>query len=224
MSEAEMSLDEDGETNKISLIMELRKQGIRANDVLSAIERIPRDEFISTSFKAKAYDNHPLPIECGQTISQPFVVAYMTEQLRVGDRMKVLEIGTGSGYQSAILSLLCRRVYTIERYRTLMRDAVNRLEGIRIHNVTAMVGDGAKGWPEQAPFDRIIVTAAAGAIPLNLLEQLKVGGIMVVPVDNPQRRGEQKLLRLTRTDTGFEQEDLLDVRFVPLVEGVAREG
>ncbi|MFT6490485.1 MAG: protein-L-isoaspartate(D-aspartate) O-methyltransferase, partial [Parvibaculaceae bacterium] len=154
MSEAEMSLDEDGETNKISLIMELRKQGIRANDVLSAIERIPRDEFISTSFKAKAYDNHPLPIECGQTISQPFVVAYMTEQLRVGDRMKVLEIGTGSGYQSAILSLLCRRVYTIERYRTLMRDAVNRLEGIRIHNVTAMVGDGAKGWPEQAPFDR----------------------------------------------------------------------
>lgn len=219
-----MSLDEDGETNKISLIMELRKQGIRANDVLSAIERIPRDEFISTSFKAKAYDNHPLPIECGQTISQPFVVAYMTEQLRVGDRMKVLEIGTGSGYQSAILSLLCRRVYTIERYRTLMRDAVNRLEGIRIHNVTAMVGDGAKGWPEQAPFDRIIVTAAAGAIPLTLLEQLKVGGIMVVPVDNPQRRGEQKLLRLTRTDTGFEQEDLLDVRFVPLVEGVAREG
>ena len=219
-----MSLDEDGETNKISLIMELRKQGIRSNEVLSAIERVPRDEFIATAFKAKAYDNHPLPIECGQTISQPFVVAYMTEQLRVGDRMKVLEIGTGSGYQSAILSHLCRRVYTIERYRTLMRDAVNRLEGIRIHNVTAMVGDGAKGWPEQAPFDRIIVTAAAEAIPLNLLKQLKVGGIMIVPVDNPQRRGEQKLLRLTRTDLGFEQEDLLDVRFVPLVEGVAREG
>ena len=219
-----MSLDEDGETNKISLIMELRKQGIRSNDVLSAIERVPRDEFISTAFKAQAYDNHPLPIECGQTISQPFVVAYMTEQLRVGDRMKVLEIGTGSGYQAAILSHLCRRVYTIERYRTLMRDAVNRLEGIRIHNVTAMVGDGVKGWPEQAPFDRIIVTAAAEAIPLNLLKQLKVGGIMIVPVDNPQRRGEQKLLRLTRTDLGFEQEDLLDVRFVPLVEGVAREG
>lgn len=219
-----MSLDEDGETNKISLIMELRKQGIRSNDVLSAIERVPRDEFISTAFKAKAYDNHPLPIECGQTISQPFVVAYMTEQLRVGSRMKVLEIGTGSGYQAAILSHLCRRVYTIERYRTLMRDAVNRLEGIRIHNVTAMVGDGVKGWPEQAPFDRIIVTAAAEAIPLNLLKQLKVGGIMIVPVDNPQRRGEQKLLRLTRTDLGFEQEDLLDVRFVPLVEGVAREG
>lgn len=219
-----MSLDEDGVTNKISLIMELRKQGIRSNDVLSAIERVPRDEFISAAFKAKAYDNHPLPIECGQTISQPFVVAYMTEQLRVGARMKVLEIGTGSGYQAAILSHLCRRVYTIERYRTLMRDAVNRLEGIRIHNVTAMVGDGVKGWPEQAPFDRIIVTAAAEAIPLNLLKQLKVGGIMIVPVDNPQRRGEQKLLRLTRTDLGFEQEDLLDVRFVPLVEGVAREG
>ena len=219
-----MSLDEDGETNKISLIMELRKQGIRSNDVLSAVERVPRDEFISTAFKAQAYDNHPLPIECGQTISQPFVVAYMTEQLRVGDRMKVLEIGTGSGYQAAILSHLCRRVYTIERYRTLMRDAVNRLEGIRIHNVTAMVGDGVKGWPEQAPFDRIIVTAAAEAIPLNLLEQLKVGGIMIVPVDNPQRRGEQKLLRLTRTDLGFDQEDLLDVRFVPLVEGIAREG
>lgn len=219
-----MSVDEDGETNKISLIMELRKQGIRSNDVLSAVERVPRDKFISPAFKAQAYDNHPLPIECGQTISQPFIVAYMTEQLRVGDRMKVLEIGTGSGYQAAILSHLCRRVYTMERYRTLMRDAVNRLEGIRIHNVTAMVGDGVKGWPEQAPFDRIIVTAAAEAIPLNLLDQLKVGGIMIVPVDNPQRRGEQKLLRLTRTDLGFEQDDLLDVRFVPLVEGVAREG
>ncbi len=148
---------------KIELIMALRRQGIRDKRVLSAVERIPREKFINASFRKQAYEDHALPIECGQTISQPYVVAYMTEQLHVGDRMKVLEVGTGSGYQAAVLAKLCRRVYTIERYRTLLRDAIRRFEELRLHNITAKVGDGAEGWPEQAPFDRIIVTAAAPA-------------------------------------------------------------
>lgn len=208
---------------KISLIMELRRRGIKSKAVLSAIERVARDSFVPTTFSKQAYEDHALPIECGQTISQPFVVAYMTEKLEVGDRMKVLEVGTGSGYQAAILSRLCRRVYTIERYRTLMRDAVNRFETLNLHNITTKVGDGASGWPEQAPFDRIMVTAAAPELPQMLVDQLKVGGIMVLPVDIPGRPREQKLVRVTRTETGIEREDLMDVRFVPLVEGVARE-
>lgn len=208
---------------KISLIMELRRRGIKSKAVLSAIERVARDSFVPTTFSKQAYEDHALPIECGQTISQPFVVAYMTEKLEVGDRMKVLEVGTGSGYQAAILSRLCRRVYTIERYRTLMRDAVNRFETLNLHNITTKVGDGASGWPEQAPFDRIMVTAAAPELPQTLLDQLKVGGIMVLPVDIPGRPREQKLVRVTRTETGIAREDLMDVRFVPLVEGVARE-
>ncbi|GAK43989.1 protein-L-isoaspartate O-methyltransferase [Tepidicaulis marinus] len=208
---------------KISLIMELRRRGIKSKAVLSAIERVARDSFVPTTFSKQAYEDHALPIECGQTISQPFVVAYMTEKLEVGDRMKVLEVGTGSGYQAAILSRLCRRVYTIERYRTLMRDAVNRFETLNLHNITTKVGDGASGWPEQAPFDRIMVTAAAPELPQTLVDQLKVGGIMVLPVDIPGRPREQKLVRVTRTETGIEREDMIDVRFVPLVEGVARE-
>lgn len=208
---------------KISLIMELRRRGIKSKAVLSAIERVARDSFVPTTFSKQAYEDHALPIECGQTISQPFVVAYMTEKLEVGDRMKVLEVGTGSGYQAAILSRLCRRVYTIERYRTLMRDAVNRFETLNLHNITTKVGDGASGWPEQAPFDRIMVTAAAPELPQTLVDQLKVGGIMVLPVDIPGRPREQKLVRVTRTETGIEREDLMDARFVPLVEGVARE-
>lgn len=208
---------------KISLIMELRRRGIKSKAVLSAIERVARDSFVPTTFSKQAYEDHALPIECGQTISQPFVVAYMTEKLEVGDRMKVLEVGTGSGYQAAILSRLCRRVYTIERYRTLMRDAVNRFETLNLHNITTKVGDGASGWPEQAPFDRIMVTAAAPDLPQTLVDQLKVGGIMVLPVDIPGRPREQKLVRVTRTETGIEREDMIDVRFVPLVEGVARE-
>ncbi|PKQ02401.1 MAG: protein-L-isoaspartate O-methyltransferase, partial [Alphaproteobacteria bacterium HGW-Alphaproteobacteria-12] len=166
---------------------------------------------------------HALPIECGQTISQPYIVAYMTEQLRVGERMKVLEVGTGSGYQAAVLARLCRRVYTIERYRTLLNDALKRFEELRIHNITAKVGDGAKGWPEQAPFDRIIVTAAAPAVPQALVDQLKEGGLMIVPVATSGARGEQKLVRIERTGDGVKREELLPVRFVPLVEGVAKE-
>jgi protein-L-isoaspartate(D-aspartate) O-methyltransferase len=208
---------------KIELIMALRRQGIRDKRVLSAVERIPREKFINASFRKQAYEDHALPIECVQTISQPYVVAYMTEQLHVGDRMKVLEVGTGSGYQAAVLAKLCRRVYTIERYRTLLRDAIRRFEELRLHNITAKVGDGAEGWPEQAPFDRIIVTAAAPAVPQKLVEQLKIGGIMIVPVAAAGSRGEQNLVRIERTEEGVKREELMPVRFVPLVEGVAKE-
>lgn len=208
---------------KIELIMALRRQGIRDKRVLSAVERIPREKFINASFRKQAYEDHALPIECGQTISQSYVVAYMTEQLHVGDRMKVLEVGTGSGYQAAVLAKLCRRVYTIERYRTLLRDAIRRFEELRLHNITAKVGDGAEGWPEQAPFDRIIVTAAAPAVPQKLVEQLKIGGIMIVPVAAAGSRGEQNLVRIERTEEGVKREELMPVRFVPLVEGVAKE-
>lgn len=211
------------EQGKIELIMGLRRQGIRDKRVLSAIERVPREKFISGTFRKQAYEDHALPIECGQTISQPYIVAYMTEQLQVGERMKVLEVGTGSGYQAAVLARLCRRVYTIERYRTLLKDALKRFDDLNIHNITAKVGDGAQGWPEQAPFDRIIVTAAAPAVPQKLVEQLKEGGLMVVPVAVSGGRGEQKLVRIERTGEGVKREELLPVRFVPLVEGVAKE-
>lgn len=208
---------------KIELIMALRRQGIRDKRVLNALERIPREKFINASFRKQAYEDHALPIECGQTISQPFIVAYMTEQLQVGERMKVLEVGTGSGYQAAILSKLCRRVYTIERYRTLLRDALKRFEDLHLHNITAKAGDGGEGWPEQAPFDRIIVTAAAASVPPKLVDQLKPGGVMIVPVGAPGGRGEQHLVRIERTEEGVKREELMPVRFVPLVEGVAKE-
>ncbi len=211
------------EQGKIELIMALRRQGIRDKKILSTLERIPREIFINTSFRKQAYEDHALPIECGQTISQPFVVAYMTEQLQVTDRMKVLEVGTGSGYQAAVLSRLCRRVYTIERYRTLLKDAVKRFDELRLHNITSKVGDGAEGWVEQAPFDRIIVTAAATSVPQKLVEQLKPGGIMIVPVGIAGGRGDQNLVRIERTGEGVKREDLMPVRFVPLVEGVAKE-
>lgn len=216
-------MNEEFDQEKIELIMALRKQGIRDKNVLAALERVPRETFINTSFRRQAYEDHALPIECGQTISQPFIVAYMTEKLEVGDRMKALEVGTGSGYQAAVLSRLCRRVYTVERYRTLLRDAVKRFEAIHLHNITAKVADGSEGWPEQAPFDRIIVTAAATAVPQKLVDQLKVGGIMVLPVAVPGSRGVQNLVRIIRTEEGIIREDLMPVRFVPLVDGVARE-
>lgn len=214
---------DDIDQGKIELVMALRRQGIRDKRVLNALERIPRESFINASFRKQAYEDHALPIECGQTISQPFIVAYMTEQLQVGDRMKVLEVGTGSGYQAAVLSKLCRRVYTVERYRTLLRDAVRRFEDLHLHNITAKAGDGNEGWIEQAPFDRIIVTAAAPSVPPKLVEQLKPGGLMIVPVGAPGGRGEQHLVRIERTEEGVKREELMPVRFVPLVEGVAKE-
>jgi protein-L-isoaspartate(D-aspartate) O-methyltransferase len=208
----------------IQLIMTLRRQGITDGKVLGAVERTPREVFVERAFEGQAYENNALPIECGQTISQPYVVAFMTTKLEVSDRMKVLEIGTGSGYQAAVLARLCRRIYTIERYRTLLREAEKRFSALGLTNVTAKVGDGTKGWPEQAPFDRIIVTAAAPDVPHALLDQLKPGGIAIVPIDIPvSRGGGQELVKFTKTDDGFEREDLLPVRFVPLVEGIARE-
>jgi protein-L-isoaspartate(D-aspartate) O-methyltransferase len=204
----------------IRLIMALRRQGITDARVLSAIERVPREIFVPAAFADQAYEDMALPIECGQTISQPFVVAYMTQALEVGERMRVLEIGTGSGYQAAVLSHLCRRVYTIERYRTLMRAAEERFQALALTNITTRVGDGARGWPEQAPFDRIVLTAAAEALPQALVEQLKPDGIMLLPRGGTH---DQWLMRVRLSGEGIREEELLPVRFVPLVEGAARE-
>jgi protein-L-isoaspartate(D-aspartate) O-methyltransferase len=205
------------EAHKIRLIMDLRRQGITDKGVLSAVERVPRELFVPEAMRSEAYENIPLPISQGQTISQPFIVAYMTQALCLGDRDRVLEIGTGSGYQAAVLAQLCRRVCTIERYRTLLAQAEGRFEDLKLHNITTRLGDGGKGWPELAPFARIIVTAAASELPQTLADQLDDGGIMIVPV-GPS--GDQTLIRVTRQDDRFKEERLLDVRFVPLVVGL----
>ena len=199
--------------------MELRQSGITDTDVLSALERIPREQFVLSNFSDQAYENTALPIEQGQTISQPYVVAFMTLALELGPRMRVLEIGTGSGYQAAVLSKLCRRVYTIERYRSLLRQAEMRFRGLELHNIVTKLGDGYLGWPEQAPFERIIVTAAVAAVPEALKEQLAVGGIMVIPIGDSGTN--QVVVRIRHSEEGFTSEELLPVRFVPLVEGVA---
>jgi len=206
---------------KIQLIMALRNQGVRDMRVLEAIERVPRELFVNDTFADQAYADQALPIACGQTISQPYIVGFMTDRLQVNERHKVLEIGTGSGYQAAILSQLCRRVYTIERYRTLAQEAEARFKQLKLTNITQLTADGSKGWPKQAPFERIIVTAAAKQVPQALLDQLAVGGIMIAPIE--ERPGKQDLYRITRGETGYDREHLLPVRFVPLVEGVAKE-
>lgn len=206
------------EPRVIQLVMSLRGSGVTDRHVLGAIERTPRNIFVPERFQDHAFDDRALPIDCGQTISQPLIVGLMTQLLRVDDRCKVLEIGTGSGYQAAIMSRLSRRVYTIERYRTLAKEAEARFASLRLTNITTRIGDGTKGWPEQAPFDRIIVTAGAPIRPDTLLSQLKPGGIAVVPVNNDS--GTQTLIRYTRTETGELDEDaIMDVRFVPLVDG-----
>jgi len=206
----------------IRLIMELRQQGIANTDVLSAIERTPRELFVQSAFADRAYDNTALPIEEGQTISQPYVVAFMSEALKLNDRIRVLEIGTGSGYQAAVLARLSRRVYTVERYRSLLKAAEGRFATLSMHTNTTRFGDGGKGWPEQAPFDRIIVTAAALEVPQILADQLVINGIMVLPLG--KRGWSQQLVRVTRRDDGFDEEELLPVRFVPLLEGVVANG
>ncbi|MFQ5775174.1 MAG: protein-L-isoaspartate(D-aspartate) O-methyltransferase [Kiloniellaceae bacterium] len=202
---------------KIRLIMELRRAGISDTHVLSAIERIPREAFVPESFRDQAYENRALPIGFGQTLSQPGVVAAMTQALRTDRRLRVLEVGTGSGYQAAVLSRLCRRLYTIERHRDLQREAEARFQRLRLHNITARVGDGGKGWPEQAPFSRIVVTAAAPQVPGALVDQLVAGGILVVPVGRPG--ADQDLVRLTRENGVLTEERLGRVRFVPLLAG-----
>ncbi|WP_300530000.1 protein-L-isoaspartate(D-aspartate) O-methyltransferase [Maricaulis sp.] len=203
----------------IQLVMSLRGGGVTDKAVLGAIERTPRDLFVPQRFDDQAYDDRPLPIDCGQTISQPLIVALMTQALELGDRDKVLEIGTGSGYQAAILSRLARRVYSVERYRTLSKEAEQRFAALGLTNVVTRIGDGSKGWPEQAPFDRIILTASAPERPDTILEQLKLGGIAIAPVDRP---GRQVLVRYMRDDDGIHEQDLMDVRFVPLVKGEAK--
>jgi protein-L-isoaspartate(D-aspartate) O-methyltransferase len=206
------------EARKIRLIMELRQGGISDTAVLSTIERIPREIFVPELFQDQAYENRALPIGHGQTVSQPQVVASMTQALAPTPRQKVLEVGTGSGYQAAVLSRLCRRVYTIERYRQLLSHAEARFAELRLNNVTSRAGDGTRGWPEQAPFERIIVTAAAPEVPATLVDQLAEGGVMVVPVGD--RSGIQSLLRLVRGPGGLTEEVLGQVRFVPLLTGL----
>ena len=203
--------------DQIGLIMQLRRRGIRTTRVLRAIERVPRDLFVDQAFVDHAYQDIALPIECGQTISQPFVVAYMTEKLDLDDRHKVLEIGTGSGYQAAVLSHLCRRLYTIERWRELQKAAERRFAKLGITNITTIIGDGRLGWPPQAPFDRIIVTAAASDPPRALLDQLKVGGRMIIPLG--ESRDSQSLVQIDKTEEGLIETALLPVRFVPLIHG-----
>ncbi len=209
------------ETQVMELIMSLRMAGVRDMDVLQAIEQTPRAAFLSGVFKDRAYENVPLPISCGQTISQPTVVGLMTQALDVNRRSTVLEIGTGSGYQAAILSRLARRVYTTERHRTLARAAREVLAKLDLTNVTVIAGDGTLGLPDQAPFDRILVTAAAEDPPAPLLAQLRPGGIMVLPVG--QSDTVQTLLKVIKQDQGYDYQTLGEVRFVPLLEGMAED-
>lgn len=199
----------------IRLLMELRQGGVGDARVLSAIERTPRELFVLPRFKDQAYDNIVLPIGNGQTISQPLVVGRMTQALEIGPRMKVLEVGTGSGYQAMVLARLCRRLYTIERHKDLLAEAERRFQALSIHNIVARVGDGALGWPEQAPFERILVTAAAPDVPPVLVEQLAVGGLMVVPIG--EDAADQQVVRVRRLENGIDVETLFPVRFVPLV-------
>ena len=205
----------------LRLLMELRGLGVSDARVLGALERVPREVFVPAAFKDQAYENVALPIGHGQTISQPLVVALMTEALDVGERHKVLEIGTGSGYQTAVLARLCRRVFSIERHRALLQEAEKRFAELRLHNVTSRFGDGTKGWPEQAPFDRIIVTAAAPELPGKLLGSLAEGGVLVAPVGEERR--DQRLIRIRRKDGASVTEELGLVRFVPLIEGLPRD-
>jgi protein-L-isoaspartate(D-aspartate) O-methyltransferase len=205
---------------KLRLLMELRRAGIGDARVLGAIEKTPREKFVPASFEDQANENVALPIGNGQTVSQPYVVALMTEKLELGERHKVIEIGTGSGYQTAVLSCLCRRVFTIERHRDLLRDAERRFEELRLHNIVCRFGDGTKGWPEQAPYERVIVTAAAAEVPSALVDGLAVGGVLVAPIGEDHR--DQQLVRIHRDEDGFSTEELGLVRFVPLVAGLPR--
>jgi len=211
----------DNATLKMQFLFSLRKAGIVDKQVLDAMERVDRKNFVNGIFSEKAYDDTPLPIACGQTISQPTVVGLMTQALQVTSRDKVLEVGTGSGYQAAILSLLARRVYTIERHSLLVNNATKVFQKLNISNITTILSDGGHGLEQQAPFDRIIVTAASDDPPASLLSQLKIGGIMIIPVG--QSDNMQKLIKIARTDGGYEYQDLQSVRFVPLVAGIEKE-
>ena len=199
----------------------LRRRGISDQAVLRAMDEVPREHFVASDYTDSAYADSALPIECGQTISQPYVVAYMTEQLDVEPQHHVLEVGTGSGYQAAVLSRLARDVVSVERYRTLADSARERLRTLGYANVAIIAGDGFAGVPAQAPFDRIIVTAAAQEVPDALVAQLAEGGKMILPLG--PRDGTQHLVKLTKTAGGLARQNLIAVRFVPLLPGQARE-
>ena len=199
------------------LIGQLIRQGIRDERVLAAMANVPREAFVDEAFAHQAWENMALPIGFGQTISQPYIVARMTEQLLMGSPNSVLEIGTGSGYQTAILAQLVNHVYTVERIKTLQYQAKRRLQRLDLHNVSTRHGDGWAGWPTKAPFDAIIVTAAAPVVPEALVQQLKVGGRLIIPVG--ESRSEQQLLLIEKTSTRVRTERLEAVRFVPLVHG-----
>lgn len=206
---------------QMQFLYALRSKGVTEARTLSAMERIDRALFVRGIFAERAYEDTPLPIACGQTISQPSVVGLMTQALAISTRDKVLEVGTGSGYQAAILSLLARRVYTVDRYKRLVTEARRVFDALALTNITAFTADGSFGLPDQAPFDKIIVTAAAEDPPGPLLAQLRIGGIMVLPVG--QSDTVQSLIRVNRTETGFEYDELRPVRFVPLVEGIGQD-
>ncbi len=204
---------------KMELVLSLRRVGVTDTDVIATMESVPREIFVPEAFRDRSYEDITLPIGHHQTLSQPGVVGLMTEALELDDRKKVLEVGTGSGYQTAILAPLCRRVYTIERHEPLLREAEKRFEELRVRNVTTKVGDGTLGWGAQAPFERIIVTAAAADVPPILADQLSIGGIMVVPIGLSD--DFQTILKVVKTDHGLETEELRDVRFVPLIPEVS---
>lgn len=199
------------------LLAILRNDGIHDETVLCALASIPREIFVAEPFVSRAWENVALPISKGQTISQPYIVALMTQALELNDRMKVLEVGTGSGYQAAILAKLARRVYTLERHKPLLREAEDKFRELGLHTISTLHGDGGLGWKAQAPFDRIIVTAAAQDVPPVLVDQLAIGGIMVVPVGEVSHT--QLLLRVLRTPTGIDVTELMPVRFVPMLPG-----
>jgi len=209
------------DVERMGFQLTLRRRGISDQAVLRAMDEVPREHFVTSEFADSAYADHALPIACGQTISQPYIVAYMTEQLEVEPQHRVLEVGTGSGYQAAILSRLAREVVSIERYRTLADTARDRLKTLGYANVTVLAGDGFAGAPDKAPFDRIIVTAAAEQVPDGLVDQLSEHGKMVLPLG--PRDGAQHIVKLTKTASGLTRQNLIAVRFVPLLHGQARE-
>ena len=206
--------------SKALLMLKLRQNGVSNPEILKSIETIDRSSFVSKSFLNRSLEDIPLPIECGQTISQPSLVAFMIQQLEIPYRSKVLEIGTGSGYQTAILSRLSSRVYSIERYKKLVDMAKVRLADLNISNVIILLMDGFFGYSLQAPFDRIILTAAVEEIPNLLISQLKVGGIMIIPVGLSNQK--QSLLKVVKTEKGLDIKELMSVRFVQMKEGLVR--
>jgi protein-L-isoaspartate(D-aspartate) O-methyltransferase len=211
----------DESEQRMEFMLTLRQRGISDKAVLRAMDTVPREHFVEARFADSAYADQAMPIACGQTISQPYVVAYMTEQLQVRSNHRVLEIGTGSGYQAAVLSRLAREVVTLERYRALANSARTRLKTLNYDNVEVLLGDGLGGEPLRAPYDRIMVTAAAESIPPALTAQLADDGIMILPLG--PHGGTQELLKLTKTGQGLSRESLIPVRFVPLLAGQARE-